>query len=252
MAHDRTSSATVRELLSESDVAASDRLVDTLIELKTIGERPAPPMSSELSALMRALPNHEVDGGAADNVVVLRRGQSRRRTAAIGGTLALAMAAGISGVAALNTDSSPAEVFESALKSVVGWVAPPSDPTPVRGGVPAQPDTLPSEGPEPAAEHSVPAPTPATPLDSHPEQGPTELPVETLPRPNVPTESPGKGRSDAEPHVVPPAVSLPELPEAVPHPVPPSVSVPPADRLLPTPENTARPGLLPGLLPGDR
>ncbi|WP_323960121.1 hypothetical protein GC088_01285 [Arthrobacter sp. JZ12] len=222
MAHDPSSRAAVQNLLAESDVAPSEELTRALSDLSSVGRREAPPISPELAAVMRQASSAPGDNISAtpsrttgeSNVIPLRRGRKASRGAAMGGAVVLAMAAGIGGVAAFGPDNS----VESAVESVLRWVAPADAPEPASDDQPAKP------APAPAQVTPDSVPTPAQPTGPVVTEVPTEVPVErTAPEPGRALPSPTQDRptpQDAgkpEKKVVP-RVELPELPVPVPDP----------------------------------
>lgn len=232
MVHDSTSRETVRDLLAESDVVPSDELTDALAELRSLGEQPAPPISPALAEAMRkaAAPARQPSGpdtSGADNVVSLRFGKARRRGAAVGGAVVLAMAAGMGGVAAFGPDNA----VETAIESVISWVAPTerSEPASDERPAPAQPESVPAPVAPPASELPNSAPSQGT-LEP---TGPGEPTGQRAPaKPETPAPATRKGEQpapgEAEQRAVPP-VEVPELPVPIPDPVTTPRSVIPVD-----------------------
>lgn len=247
MVHDSTSRAAARDLLAESDVVASDELTDALAELRSLGERPAPKISPALAEAMRqaAAPADQSSGpgtSGAGNVVALPFGKSRvrRRGAAVGGAVVLAMAAGVGGVAAFGPDNA----VETAIESVIRWAAPPELTEPASEEQPArvQPESVPVPDAPPVSELPTPAPPqPAPELTGPGELAPTDAPAE----PETPAPATPKGQSTdpGEPSrgAVPP-VELPELPVPLPDPVAtPRSVVPVTPPQLPVPGGATTP-----------
>lgn len=236
MVHDPSSRATARNLLAESDVVASEELTVALAELRGVGQRPAPPISPALAEAMRqaAVPgdrSSESDG----NVVPLRSRKAKRRGAAVSGVVVLAMAAGMGGVAALG----PGNAVETAIESVIRWVAPsePAEPASDKQPDPAQPAPVPAPDVTPVPQAPVSAPAPEGPGAVEPgtrggEGSPAAPEPTTSAEPEIHAPADRKGTSkdlpEVERRVVPP-VELPELPVEAPRPVPTPRSVLPVD-----------------------
>jgi hypothetical protein len=102
----------VAQLLEESGQPRNGELADTLLALHTLGSTPVEPPRAELAALM------------ASRAASLRWASRRRRTAFIGGALAVSMGAGVTGVAAVN----PTMSADRVLGAVMEKLAPPPGP----------------------------------------------------------------------------------------------------------------------------
>lgn len=226
MVYDPASRVAAQDLLAESDVVPSDELTAALGELKSLGERPAPPVSPALAEAMRQV----AAGKDTHNVVPLpfgkssRFGKRGRRGAAVGGAVVLAMAAGMGGVAAFG----PGNPVETAFESVIRWVAPETRTEPVSDEQPA-PVEPGGQPPVPVTPRitEVPAPAPSQTTLEH--TGPSELPV-PAPEPEAPATREGRPGNAEEPQrrVIPP-VEVPDLPVPIPDPVTTPRSVLPVD-----------------------
>lgn len=227
MVYDPTSRVAAQDLLDESDVVPSDELTAALGELKSLGERPAPPVSPALAEAMR----QAAAGKDEHNVVPLpfgktsRFGKRGRRGAAVGGAVVLAMAAGMGGVAAF----APGNAVETAFESVIRWVAPAerTEPASDEQPVPVEPGRGQLMVPETPQLTEVPAPAPSQAAPEHP--GQSELPA-PAPEPEAPATREGRPDNAEEPQrrVVPP-VEVPDLPVPIPDPVTTPRSVLPVD-----------------------
>lgn len=236
MVHDPSSRAAARHLLVESDVVPSDELTDALAQFSELGRQSAPPMSSAvrealqqaaLTAIVEPTNDEIPSGDAAADVVSLRYGKARRRGAAVGGAVVLAMAAGMGGVAAFGPDNA----LNTAIHSVIGWAVPPEQIEQVSDDeiAPAQTDPLPAGVPGPEVPPAAGLPDTAPSHNAEPpygsggvsapdtEPGPAE-PADPAPTPPAsPRPKPADAGEGARGKI--PSVDLPELPVPLPEPV---------------------------------
>lgn len=240
MVHDITSRAAARDLLAESGVAPSDGLTEALSELRAVGQQPAPPISPALAeAMSRAAdPATDCQPTAPTNVVAIGRGRLRRRGAAAGGAVVLAMAAGMGGVAALG----PGNAVENMIDSVIRWAAPMERTEPVSdeqaetvnpGSVPVPSPEVPPAAPlpEPSGQQGYREPDKANGTVSS-ETAEPALPSPAAPRGGPAAEESGRGAL--------PPIEVPELPLTIPDPVTTPRSVIPVDPpQLPFPTGSA-------------
>lgn len=248
MVHDSASRAAARDLLADSDVVPSDELTDALAELGSLGRRPAPPISPALAEAMQkrvsTSAGHSPDSepSALDNVVPFGPAKARRRGAAVGGAVVLAMVAGMGGVAAFG----PVNPVQTAIESVIRWAAPAErvDPASEEQPAPVQPESVPAPEAPLITELPAPAPSADTPAPSVPAEVEVVSPaVPAEPEsPAPPTRKSKSTDADESRRAVVPPVELPELPVQVPERVTtPRAEVPVNPPELPVPGGLPKP-----------